>query len=247
MLPLMRYAEVHPPASLQHAIKLGWTLELDGHADEVVDQSAMPDGCIEIIRRLQGSSFWRSEQPEIFVAGITSAPTALHMSGDGRFIGIRLWPWAWNSLATLRSPALVDTWRHLKDAAPQLNVPLSLDGAMTAMGEALASFPADPLYAAILGAQSVSELAQRSGRSHRWLQRWFERNIGISPRKYLRLLRFSQTLGGLPGAEGTLAGHAADHGFADQAHMSREFRAMAGAPAAVVRKIVTGPFLDGSR
>ena len=243
----MRYAEVPPPPSLRHAIKLGWTLELDGRSEECIEHSATPDGCVEVIRRLHGSSSWRCEQPETFVAGIVRTPTVLRFSGDGHFIGMRLWPWAWNALATVPSPRLVDDWRALEAAAPQLDVPPDLNHALSILGDALASFPPDPLYDAILGARSVAELSLRSGRPHRWLQRWFAQNIGTGPRTYLRLLRFSQTLDGLPDAHGSLAGHAADHGFADQAHMSREFRALAGAPAATVRKTATGPFLDGSR
>jgi AraC-like DNA-binding protein len=65
----------------------------------------------------------------------------------------------------------------------------------------------------------------------------------VSPRTYLRLLRFSETFEDLH-ASGSLAGHAAEHGFADQAHMSREFRSMAGSPASAARKTAVGPFLD---
>ena len=41
----------------------------------------------------------------------------------------------------------------------------------------------------------------------------------------------------------SLALQAAEHGFADQAHMAREFRAIARAPAGAARRTAKGPFL----
>jgi transcriptional regulator GlxA family with amidase domain len=98
------------------------------------------------------------------------------------------------------------------------------------------------LAAIVPQARTVEELVSLCGRSPRWLQRWFRRHIGVPPRLYLRLLRFEEALAGLK-AEGTLADHAAAGGFADQAHMAREFRAIAGASASRAREKAKGPFL----
>ena len=238
----MRYAEVQPPPSLGHAIKLGWTLELDGDPDARVRHNATPDGCVELIRRLRGRSFWRGEQPESFVAGLITAPAELELSGDGRFVGIRLWPWAWNAIGAIRAPQLIDRWSDLGRAAPGLELPGDGAVAVEMLAKALSDVRQSSLYAAVLQSRSVAELAERSGRPRRWLQRWFKDNIGVSPRTYLRLLRFSETFDDLQAA-GSLAGHAAEHGFADQAHMSREFRSMAGSSASAARKTAVGPFL----
>lgn len=246
MLLAMHYAEVAPPISLRHAIKLGWTLTLDGGADQRVRHAAMPDGCVELIRRLRGRSFWRNEQPETFVVGATRGPADLQLSGDGSFVGIRLWPWAWNSIGHIPSAKLVDDWADLEVAAPGLELPESVEAAMRAVTQMMLTFAPVLLYEAILRSRSVAELARRSGRSHRWLQRWFNRNVGMTPRTYLRLLRFSDAIEGLAAVEGSFAGHAAERGFADQSHMSREFRSMAGLPATSVRNRAVGPFLDGS-
>lgn len=242
----MHYAEVSPPASLRHAIKLGWTLALEGVGKQNVSHTAMPDGCVELIRRVRGRSIWRTEQPESFVVGVTRRAADLQLSGDGIFVGIRIWPWAWNAIGQVGSAKLIDAWADLAVASPELELPKDVDAAIQVVAQRLLRIAPDPLHAAILRSRSVAELADRSGRSHRWLQRWFERNIGVSPRNYLRLLRFSDTVQGLPAIEGSLAGHAAEHGFADQSHMSRELRSIAGSSSATVRDRAVGPFLDGS-
>lgn len=76
----------------------------------------------------------------------------------------------------------------------------------------------------------------------RALQRWFARHVGMPPRRYLKLLRFQGAFETLAG-EASLAGHAAAQGFADQAHMARAFRDLAGVPAGTARRRARGPFL----
>ena len=81
-----------------------------------------------------------------------------------------------------------------------------------------------------------------TGMSPRTLQRWFARHVDLPPRAYLRLLRFQKAFEQVPGAD-SLADHAAAQGFADQAHMAREFRELAGVPAKQARRTAKGPFL----
>ena len=239
----MDYEEIEPPGALRSLVKAGWRLNAGGEASTTLRHAATPDGCIEIIRRLRGRSAWGGVQPESFVAGLVTAPAALELSGDSSFIGLRLWPWAWNALAGVRSPALVDRWQDLAEAAPGFVMPATIDAAFAAMAGVAVDPPAAALGAAILESRTVAALSAACGRSPRWLQRWFGREIGVPPRRYLRLLRFQEALTGLQASEETLALQAAGHGFADQAHMAREFRAIARAPAGAARRTAKGPFL----
>lgn len=91
----------------------------------------------------------------------------------------------------------------------------------------------DPLVAHALlrlnGATPVADLVAESGFSHRHVVKVFREAVGVSPKTYLRLGRFNRTLHRLH-ATGTasLADIAAENGFSDQAHMTREFGAIAG-------------------
>jgi transcriptional regulator GlxA family with amidase domain len=95
---------------------------------------------------------------------------------------------------------------------------------------------------AILAAESVAEMSDATGMNPRALQRWFATHVGLPPRRYLRLLRFQRAFETAPG-QPSLAGHAAETGFADQAHMAREFRELAGTSARTARDKARGPFL----
>jgi AraC-like DNA-binding protein len=74
----------------------------------------------------------------------------------------------------------------------------------------------------------VDALAHALGCSRRHLAGRFAEDVGVSPKVAARLIRFEATrarLGSVP-----LARLAAEHGFSDQAHLAREFRALGGAP-----------------
>jgi AraC-like DNA-binding protein len=237
------YCETPPPPGLSHLVKASWTLATPGGPESLYSRIATPDGCVEIIRRVAGRSIWKSEQPACFVAGLVTRPAELHLSGGSRFVGLRLWPWTWTAIATPHHAIILDDWRDLAEAAPGFAMPDTPGAAIQAIDPRLVEPGALPLIEAILGARRVAEIARRSGRSHRSLQRWFKQRVGVPPRTYLRLLRFNQSFEDLPNSDGTLANHAADHGFADQAHMAREFRSLSGSRAIDARKKALGPFL----
>jgi transcriptional regulator GlxA family with amidase domain len=79
------------------------------------------------------------------------------------------------------------------------------------------------------GAARVENLARTVGWSPRQLERRFAREVGTTPKSLARTVRFQSlcaALGGTPGLDG--AALAWDCGFADQAHLIREFRRFTG-------------------
>lgn len=240
----MDYREFAPPNGLADRVKVAWTLAVGDHPSGWTTHTATPDACIEIIRRLSGRSVWEDEQPDAFVAGLITKPAEIRMSSNSRFLGLRLYPWAWEALSNAPVRDFVDSWRGLTEASPGFDMPQSIEAAF----ERVASFPASEnsaLGQQILQSTSIAELAERSGRPHRWLQRWFERHVGIPPRTYFRLVRFNDTFTALDGSDETLADHAAAQGFADQSHMAREFRRLSGEPTLAAKERAVGPFLSG--
>jgi len=76
------------------------------------------------------------------------------------------------------------------------------------------------------GAVPVSSLAASLGRSHRHLVSRFRDQVGLTPKAAARVIRFHRAVP-LLRSGAPLAEVAAACGFYDQAHMNREFRALA--------------------
>lgn len=233
----MDYCEHPPPSSLAGLVKAFW--HLDGNADPEswIDHQATPDGCVEIIARLQGRSRWGTQQPPVFVTGLIDAPISFAFSGDARFVAARLWPWTWSLLGDPPLARIRNDWAPV--AAPAFR---TVADAEAWLSERIAGHPAAETGKALLQARSVAEMNALTGMAPRALQRWFARHVGTPPRRYLTLLRFQNAFDGMAETR-SLAVHAADHGFADQAHMARSFRSLAGVPASEARTRAKGPFL----
>jgi AraC-like DNA-binding protein len=241
------YAELPLPPALDGLVAAIWTIAGDGTARDWIEQDATPDGCIEIIRRTHGRSIWGEEQPPLFATGLNLVPVRFRMSGDARFIGIRLWPWAWAMLSDLPCPAFAGRWVALDETSVAGPLPDEPDGIVPYLTKAFAAAPSQPFGAHVLAATSVADIVRTSGYGHRMVQRWFERVVGLPPRSYLRLIRFRKAMADVAEPATTLADQAARHGFADQAHMARDFRLLARTAPRAARAKAKGPFLTGER
>jgi AraC-like DNA-binding protein len=108
------------------------------------------------------------------------------------------------------------------------------------------------------GRLSVASIADRVGWSRRHLAATVHRELGLPPKTLARVLRFERafrslgpaaaggsTAGG-PAAAGGWAAVAAACGYADQAHLIREFREFAGATPVelAARRLAAGGILD---
>jgi AraC-like DNA-binding protein len=76
---------------------------------------------------------------------------------------------------------------------------------------------------------TLAELAVDLGCSERRLQRVFSRRVGLSPKEFLRLCRFQQTIKGMNRQSfETVARTAHENGFYDEAHLARDFKDLVG-------------------
>jgi AraC-like DNA-binding protein len=74
----------------------------------------------------------------------------------------------------------------------------------------------------------VAEIQQQSGYSPRHFIELFRANVGLAPKQFYRIQRFSTALARIARGTTSLADVAISSGYADQAHLSREFRELAG-------------------
>ena len=82
----------------------------------------------------------------------------------------------------------------------------------------------------VRGDVDISSVATDVGWSRRHLSEQFGAEYGVTPKEMARVLRFERSkMLFVGGVRATLAEIAAECGYADQAHMAREWRTLAGA------------------
>ena len=141
------------------------------------------------------------------------------------------------------SPSLDEVWSDGDELAERVAEAPGLGGRLSVLARCvatrLARAPApDPLLrSAVLELRRprvrVGELSERLSISERQLRRRFETAVGYSPRTLARVLRLQRYLA-LAGEGRDLARLAAEAGYADQPHLTRECAELAGLPAAAL-------------
>lgn len=180
--------------------------------------------------------------PHLFLTGPFSSPVKTFASAPLNSLSIVFQPWL---LQTWFDLDLRDMANAIIDAAyvPHLNDPAVVDALRSAtfdsnlLESALATLSVplpDPDHEASVMAnllfetQSISETASRHGIGVRQLERRFVRYYGLSPKEWLRVKRFEGSLVKLADDKESLANVAADAGYADQSHMTRDYRRTTG-------------------
>lgn len=80
------------------------------------------------------------------------------------------------------------------------------------------------------GAVRIEDLADEIGWSRRYLSERFRNDLGIAPKTVARIARFEKACALLRDCPSSIAEVAAECGYADQAHMSRDWNALASCP-----------------
>lgn len=146
-----------------------------------------------------------------------------------------------------RHVALEDLWRDATVLIARVREAPTAEAALDVFEAALvgrlgmvAACEIDPLVATVARALeagvSVAKIVDEVGFSHRHVASTFREHVGLSPKRYARVRRVVRAIGG----RGVLAQVAAGAGFADQAHLTREVRAIAGMTPREVRRAHDG-------
>jgi AraC-like DNA-binding protein len=142
-------------------------------------------------------------------------------------------------------PALAARLRPAAEAMEETGDVAPLENALrAALAAARGVDPRLARASALLAGDSaggVDAVARAVGLTPRHLGRLFERSLGVSPKLLARIARFRRAFAlGMRGRRGDWAAIAATAGYADQSHLSREFRALGGAPPERLRAAIAG-------
>jgi len=250
----MLYRELSPAPVLRPYVRCYWTLHADATGD-ASPQRVLPDGCVEIIINL-GARFVRHDesgrrerQPLELVVGPTTRPMTIAPSGAIRLVGVRFAPGGAVPFLSVAPQEVRDAAPSLADVASSLGgavrdrlavAPAGAEGAVldAALGTRLAQAKrlADHrVLASVHAARGadrplrVDALMSLTGLGARQLERAFRDHVGFGPKTLCRLVRFQRVVRAIePTLRPSWARLAARHGYADQAHLAREFREFAG-------------------
>jgi AraC-like DNA-binding protein len=202
----------------------------------------LPDGGVHLVLRLA------PDRTRAALLGPATGRRAMEVAPGAEYLGVRFRVGRAPRLADLRAVELTDGAVELARLAGRAVDSLGDELLSTAdparrqaLLEAVLRRPLPPLVAdrrcrtgaALLDARAgrvrVAELAQELGLGHRTLERMVLRELGMTPRALIRLVRLRHVLGALrERAAGSLADLAQAFGYADQAHLTREFRSLTG-------------------
>jgi AraC-like DNA-binding protein len=236
------YREWAPPAALRPAVSCLWTSVLPDGGQTVV----LPDACVDLIWR-QGSG--------VLVAGPDTGPAPDAQPAATVLVGVRFRPGAGGPALGLPLEELRDQRVDLADISSRLAARLpgdlgpgqALAGLIAAAADLCREGPPDPLVsrAAWLltapGARTAT-LPDELGVSERQLRRRCLAAVGYGPKTLHRILRFRRFLSEVDeaGQPVDLALVAAEAGYADQAHMTRESVRLGGLPPAALARARRG-------
>ena len=179
------------------------------------------------------------------VSGLHAAPAAIHHDGHQRGVQLGLTTAGARALLGLPARELAGELLDLEEAVPELaDLPERLDGldpdtacrvvaralvvALARHGATAPRAEVGRALARLTGGRSVSEVAQEVGYSRRRLTTLVRAETGLGSKEYQRVARFE--------ASRALMGHrplaeiAVECGYADQAHLTREWTELAGCP-----------------
>ncbi len=198
----------------------------------------VPDGSADII--------WRDDGRAVtaVVAGSDTEAHLAPLAEGSRMVGIRFAPGAADAVLGIPLDAVRDqrvplgeVWGPIaEELAERVALSDQPEAALATAIQQRITAPPDPTAAAIArqlecaaGPGVVSDVADDVGVSERQLQRRCRTAFGYGPKTLHRVLRFQRALR-LARGGGRLADVAAVVGYADQAHMARDARRLAGVP-----------------
>jgi AraC-like DNA-binding protein len=187
----------------------------------------LPDGCLDLI--------WGSG--DVFVAGPDTTAQVSTAPPGSRFFALRFGAGTGSGVLGVPADELVDRQVPLADLWPAAEVRRLAEAAdplaaLTAAATRRWCPPDRMMVALAAGARAglpVGVIVDRCGLSARHLQRRSVTAFGYGPKTLHRVLRLQRAValarGGRP-----FATVSAEAGYADQAHLSRDVRALAGVP-----------------
>lgn len=216
------YREHAPPPALAPYVDRFWTSDATPAGPP---RRILPDGCVDIL----------IEHEAVHVVGTMTRSILVPAYARGKIVAVRFRPGAAPRFLRVDADELTDSDLELR----ALGLKLELDprAPLASLEAWLLSRLDTPSPDAVGHAitrlvacsPSIEQLAAETGWSRQYLARACRRRVGIAPKQLARVARMQRAIIALQDAPSPLASAAVALGYFDQAHMTNEFRELAGA------------------
>ncbi|QMV43033.1 AraC family transcriptional regulator [Cohnella cholangitidis] len=236
------YREYEPCDKLTSHIACYWTMDFHAVTGSIQPHRILPDGCVDILFDRRSLSYRNAS----FVAGLMAQYEVMNLTEAQSLFGVRFYSeaarsvfkypvsefrgyhvyleefWGIDSLAMVEEILSADEVSKVIDIVERKLIKrLSLDDS-----------PSDPVLHASMqymythrGTLTPSDLADKLSFSGRHIRRTFDRELGMSPKEMLSIIRFQSLLQELNGGGNTrLTDIAANFGYYDQSHFIKHFK-----------------------
>jgi AraC-like DNA-binding protein len=245
------YHESPPAPCLAAAVECVWTSAAGATLQKRAPHRVLPDGCMDLLFDFTALGNGRAS-----VIGAMTRPLVFETDGPVDLLGVRFRPGYITGFVGLNALELTDDavdlhefwgplafeiWERLAAAAPADRTRIVQEVLYSRIDGRI---ECDPFVRycvtgldASAGALRIEDIGRQSGMSVRQLERKFARHLGVSPKLFARIVKFRGVLRAASAARRPdWANIAADFGFADQAHLIREFKSFSGlTPVAYMR------------
>ncbi|MCP3027760.1 helix-turn-helix transcriptional regulator [Halobacillus sp. A5] len=246
------YKEHRPNNTLSPYAACYWSLDYYA-SNQQQTHRVLPDGCVDIIFDLTAPSLSKGA----FVTGLMTRFEALTFSSNQHFLGIRLF--SNHARCFIKYPVLEfqqervnleDIWgedalrfteeiqeaQGTKERIEKVEIKLTqlLKDMDNPSGSELLQTSMQYIYSGN-GMNSIQSLANQLSYSERNIRRTFQRELGISPKEFSRVIRFQSLLKELHLTHHpNLTNIALKYGYYDQAHFINEFKQFYGLVPGIV-------------
>lgn len=244
------YKEIRPHPLLADYVDAYWVSVVT----QLSRQRILPDACADIIFNISEDIIAAASGEIIapntaFVVGTMTTFRDSLMPAHTRMLGIRFRPGGLNAFTRMPLQLITDEQLSLKEIAAswhsRLESLLEKEKSLSAKIYCIEKFllqrlpghniAADKIKHSVSliqrthGSIPVATLAAQAFMSLRNFERYFLQSVGVSPKKFSRIVRFMEIKQQLKTSSYThLLSLALDNGFYDHAHLTREFRLFSG-------------------
>lgn len=241
----MIFKRINPTPQSEAWVECYWIIENDDPVQLV--QKIIPDGFPEIVfhfgdpYQISLGDRWEV-QAKSLLAGQIRKFFFLKNTGKASMLGIKLKPATLQSLFRMDMELITDKVIELSDLLMDLrNAILNEDNfedRVSASNQYFEKFNGNEINKLIdialirifegKGMVTVNEMANEVGLSERQFERQFKKHVGLSPKFYSRIIRFSSIFQLHEQGDPSWLDLAYEAGYADQSHFIRNFKTFTG-------------------